>query len=365
MSERYADRLRRAAEAAERADFAAIVVPPSADLVYLTGYDPPPLERPTLLVVRPGADPALLVPLLEQPRAMEVPGGALLEMVAWPDGADPYAEAARLLPSAGRIGVGDQTWGVHLLGLQAAVAGASFEGAAPALGPLRAIKDPDELEALRNAGAAADETFRQILDVSFAGRSEREVAGDLATFLVENGHTRADFTIVASGPNGASPHHEPGDRVIEPGDAVVLDFGGPWDGYFSDTSRTVAVEDLPPGFDEVYGLVRRAQDAAVDAARPGSTAQDVDRAARAVLDDAGLGERFVHRTGHGIGLEVHEAPYIVEGNETPLSPGMTFSVEPGVYLPGRFGVRIEDIVAVTADGVERLNRSTHDRQIVS
>jgi Xaa-Pro aminopeptidase len=200
--------------------------------------------------------------------------------------------------------------------------------------------------------------------MGFLGRREEEVAADLAELLVANGHTRADFTIVASGPNAASPHHEPGGRTILPRDAVVLDFGGELAGYFSDTTRTVVVGEPPAGFAEVYGLVHEAQDAAVRAVRPGIAAQEVDRAARRIIDDAGYGERFFHRTGHGIGLEVHEPPYIIEGNETLLEPGMTFSVEPGIYLEGAFGVRIEDIVAVAADGAERLNRSTRDLQIV-
>ena len=191
------------------------------------------------------------------------------------------------------------------------------------------------------------------------------MAADLARLLVEHGHRRADFTIVASGPNGASPHHEPGGRTILPRDAVVLDFGGELGGYFSDTTRTVVVEDEPEGFREIYDTVREAQEAAVARVAPGVEIQEIDRAARAVIEGAGYGPRFLHRTGHGIGREVHEPPYAVEGDVTALAPGMTFSVEPGVYLEGRFGVRIEDIVAVTDHGVERLNRSSRDLQVVS
>jgi Xaa-Pro aminopeptidase len=261
--------------------------------------------------------------------------------------------------------VGDRLWAAHLLGLQRALPEASFSSAARVIAPLRTVKDAEELEALRRAGRAADETFRQILGVPFQGRSEEAVAGDLADLLVRNGHARAAFTIVASGPNGASPHHQPGGRTILHGDAVVMDFGGELAGYFSDTTRTIAAAEPPEGFDEVYELVREAQAAAVDAVRPGILARDVDRAARAVVEGAGYGDRFLHRTGHGIGLEVHEPPYLVEGDETELRPGMTFSVEPGIYLEDRFGVRIEDIVAVTEDGVERLNRSTRELQVVA
>ena len=229
---------------------------------------------------------------------------------------------------------------------------------------LRAVKDEDEIAALRRAGRAADETFRQICDATFLGRREEEIAADLAELLVRNGHARADFTIVASGANSASPHHEPSGRTMLPRDAVVLDFGGELAGYFSDTTRTVVVGEPPAGFDAVYSIVHDAQEAAFRAVAPGVAAQDVDRAARRVIEDAGYGERFIHRTGHGIGLEVHEPPYLVEGSEWVLRPGTTFSIEPGIYLEGSFGVRIEDIVVVTEDGAERLNRSTRELQVV-
>jgi D-alanyl-D-alanine dipeptidase len=344
--------------------FAGLLVPPSPDLAYLIGYEPMPLERPTLLVLRADREPVLLVPALEEPLAA-ASIRADVTIVPWRDGDDPYAAAAGLLPDGGRVAVGDRCWAVHLLGLQRAAPSVAFASASPVLGRLRAVKDDEELAALRRAGTAADGTFDAIREVGFAGRREHEVAADLAALLVRTGHARADFTIVASGPNGASPHHEPGDRTIRHGDAVVLDFGGEFDGYFSDTSRTVVVGEEPEGFREVYEVVREAQDAAVQAVAPGIEIQEVDRVARAVIDAAGYGERFLHRTGHGIGLEVHEPPYAVEGDRTPLEPGMTFSVEPGIYLEGRFGVRIEDIVAVTSDGVERFNRSSRDLQVVT
>jgi Xaa-Pro aminopeptidase len=359
-------RERLAAEAAEeRLD--AIVVTPSPDLVYLTGYGPMLLERATLLVIRPDGDALLVVPELERPLALESPLGQTLEsnrIIGWRDGEDPYEIVSRTLPQQGRVAVGDRMWASHVLALQRAAPGIAFEPASPIIGRLRAVKDPDELAALRRAGRGADETFRQICGARFLGRREEEVAGDLADLLLQHGHSRADFTIVASGPNAASPHHEPGGRTILPRDVVVMDFGGELGGYFSDTTRTVVVGEPPEGFLEVYRLVQEAQDAAVQTVRPGVAAQDVDRAARRIIDDGGYGERFFHRTGHGIGLEVHEPPYIIEGNRTVLTPGVTFSIEPGIYLEGKFGVRIEDIVAVTVDGVERLNRSTRELQTV-
>jgi Xaa-Pro aminopeptidase len=230
--------------------------------------------------------------------------------------------------------------------------------------PLRAVKDAEELAVLARAASAADAAFADIVLVPFAGRREADVAADLADALRRHGHRTADFTIVGSGPNGASPHHEAGERVIADGDAVVLDFGGHLDGYYSDITRTVFVGEPPQEFDRVHDVVRRAQQAAFEAVRPGVPAEEVDRAARDVIDDAGYGQWFIHRTGHGIGLELHEPPYIVAGNATKLGAGMTFSIEPGVYLPGRFGVRIEDIVAVGDDGAVRLNQARRDPQAV-
>jgi Xaa-Pro aminopeptidase len=360
----HEERIARARAEIERHELDALVVAPSPDLVYLTGYDPIPFERPTLLVLRPGADPVLLVPELERPLAAASSMGERLELVAWRDGSDPYGAAASILGESARIAVVDRLWASHLLGLQEALPGASFTAGSPLMGRLRAVKDTQELEALRRAGRAADETFRQIVELSFQGRSEEDVADDLANLLVRNGHLRAEFTIVASGPNSASPHHEPGGRTILPRDAVVMDFGGELGGYYSDTTRTVVVVEPPEGFEPAYEVVREAQAAAVDAVRPGIETQDLDRIARSTIEGAGYGDRFIHRTGHGIGLEVHEPPYLVEGDHTILAPGMTFSVEPGVYLEGRFGIRIEDIVVVTEDGVERLNRSTRDLRVV-
>ena len=365
MKDTHLGRIARAHAEIEAGGFDALVLSPSPDLKYLTGYDPIPFERPTLLVLRPGTDPVLLVPELERPLAAASPVGDRLELVAWRDGTDPYDVAASILGESARIAVTDRLWASHLLGLQGVLPGASFIAGSPLMGRLRAVKDTQELEALRRAGRAADETFRQILEMSFQGRSEEDVANDLATLLVQNGHVRAEFTIVASGPNAASPHHEPGGRTILPRDAVVMDFGGALGGYFSDTTRTVVVVEPPEGFEPAYDIVQEAQAAAVDAVRPGIETQQLDRIARAVIEGAGYGDRFIHRTGHGIGLEVHEPPYLVEGDRTVLERGMTFSVEPGVYLDGRFGIRIEDIVAVTEEGVERLNRSTRDLRVVA
>ncbi len=361
----YADRRDNAMASVGRARLDGLLVAPGPDLVYLTGHAPPPLERLTMLVMPAGRDPLLIVPALERPLAETAPGAPGLDIVDWRDARDdPYGLVADAL-GPGRYAITDHTWASHLLALQRTAPGRSFVATGDAVPLLRAVKDADEIQRLRAAGAAADAVFAEIVGLGFEGRAEREVASELARLLQEHGHQRAEFTVVGSGPNAASSHHEAGDRRIAAGDAVVMDFGGVMDRYCSDITRTVFVGEPSGEQREVYGVVRAAQQAAFEAVGPGVQAQDVDRAARGVIAEAGYGDRFVHRTGHGIGLEVHEPPYIVEGNETALEPGMTFSDEPGIYLEGRFGVRIEDQVVVTADGAERLNEATRDLTVVS
>ncbi|MFC9959765.1 aminopeptidase P family protein [Streptomyces nigra] len=361
----YQARMERAVRAAGDAGLAGLLVAPGPDMVWLTGYSPPAdTERLTLLVLTEDHGPVLVVPALEAADAAKATGAPVMTLRDWTDGQDPYAATAALLDDGGRFGISDNAWAMHLLVLQRTLPGTSYASLTDALPMLRAVKDKAELELLAAAGAAADAAFEEIRTVSFGGRRESEVAADLAELLRRFGHSQVDFTIVASGPNGADPHHEAGDRVIERGDMVVLDFGGLKDGYGSDTSRTVHVG--PPTDEErrVHDLVRAAQEAGYRAVRPGAACQDVDRAARAVIADAGYGEHFIHRTGHGIGVTTHEPPYMIEGEEQPLVPGMCFSVEPGVYLPGRFGVRIEDIVTVTEDGARRLNDTTREMVLV-
>ncbi|MGV9606738.1 M24 family metallopeptidase [Streptomyces sp. NPDC003631] len=363
-AEDYAARMRRAAEAADAAGLAGLLIAPGPDLVWLTGYRPVETERLTLLVLRAGQDPVLVVPTLEAPDAAEAAGAPALTLRDWTDGKDPYGAAAALLGDRGRYGISDNAWALHLLGLRERLPDVGHVALTRALPMLRAVKDAAELDRLAAAGTAADAAYEAILKVAFGGRREREVAEDLAGLLRRFGHAQVDFTIVASGPNGANPHHEAGERVIQRGDMVVLDFGGLKHGYGSDTSRTVHVGEPTDEERKVHDLVRAAQEAGFRAVGPGAACQDVDRAARAVIDDAGYGAYFIHRTGHGIGVTTHEPPYMIEGEGQPLVPGMCFSVEPGVYLPGRFGVRIEDIVAVTEDGGRRLNETSREMAIV-
>ena len=363
----YATRMDRAARAAAEAGLAGVLVAPGPDLGWLTGYRPTATtERLTLLVLAAGRPPTLLVPTLERPDAQAAPGAPALSMMDWTDGADPYRAAAALLTPDGRYGVSDSAWALHLLGLQRTLPGSSYVALTDSLPMLRAVKDAHELERLAAADAAADAAYGDIVGMPFAGRRETDVAADLADLLRRYGHSQVDFTVVGSGPNGANPHHEAGDRVIQPGDTVVLDFGGLKHGYGSDTTRTVHVGPSPSAeVRTVHEVVRRAQQAAFEAVRPGIACQDVDRVARQVIEAAGYGAYFIHRTGHGIGVTTHEPPYMVEGETRTLVPGMCFSIEPGIYLPDRFGVRIEDIVTVTDDGGRRLNNTDHALRVVA
>ncbi|MFD4629249.1 M24 family metallopeptidase [Streptomyces sp. NPDC058284] len=361
----YKARMERAAATAAEAGLAGLLVAPGPDLVWLTGYQPTATtERLTVLVLAAGQDPVLVVPTLEAPDAARAAGAPALTLRDWTDGKDPYAVTAPLLDVSGRFGVSDNGWAMHLLGFQNALPDTSYVSLTEGLPMLRAVKDAAELERLAAAGAAADATYEEIKKVRFAGRRETDVAADLADLLRQFGHSQVDFTVVGSGPNGANPHHEAGDRVIDHGDMVVLDFGGLLHGYGSDTSRTVHVGEPTAEEQRVHDVVREAQAAGCAAVRPGAACQDIDRAARAVITEFGYGERFIHRTGHGIGVTTHEPPYMIEGEEQPLVPGMCFSVEPGIYLPGRFGVRIEDIVTVTEEGGRRLNTTAREMAIV-
>jgi Xaa-Pro aminopeptidase len=337
----------------------AVLVGPGADLRYLVGYHALPLERLTLLIARADGEHALVVPRLERPRAEQAGAGQRVAIYDFGETDDPFALVARLLngvPPSATLAAGDRLWSMFLLGLQGALPEATWVRASRVTRELRMRKAPEEIDALRRAGQAIDRVHARIPGLLRAGRTEAEVGRDIANAILEEGHQEVNFVIVGSGPNGASPHHETGDRVLARGDAVVVDIGGTLDGYCSDCTRDYAVSESPPdGYAEAHAVLEAAQDAACRAVRPGVTAAAIDAVARDLLTEAGYGEAFVHRTGHGIGLEEHEEPYIVAGNNLVLEPGMAFSIEPGVYLQGRFGMRIEDIVVVTQDGGERLN----------
>jgi Xaa-Pro aminopeptidase len=353
----YRARLQAVQQAARSAGIDAVLVTPGPDLRYLTGYEAVPLERLTCLVLPSSGDPVMVVPNLEVLAATASPIGSLgLGLHSWGETDDPVRLVAGLLPGAATIALDDHMWAEKVLRLRAAMPDAHQVTAGPVIHPLRMRKDAAEIAALRMAGAAIDAVHAEVAGLLRPGRTEREVGRDIAERILAAGHVSVDFVIVASGPNGASPHHEVSDRVIEIGDPVVVDIGGSMpDGYCSDSTRTYAVGEPPAAYREWFEVLERAQRASCDAIAPGVTCEAIDEAGRSVLRDAGLGDLFIHRTGHGIGLETHEEPYIVSGNALRLEPGMAFSVEPGFYETGRYGARIEDIVICTDDGFESVN----------
>lgn len=358
----------RAAMAAEGVDVLLLSVGP--DLPWLTGYEAMPLERLTMLVVPRDGDATLVVPRLEAPRVVERPD--VFTVHPWDETDDPIGAVTALSGGAGTVAIGDRTWARFLVDLQAAAAGSpTWRKASEVTGPLRARKDPSEITALRDAAAAADRVADQLHDgqIPLLGRTEADVSADIGRRLLDEGHQRVNFAIVATGPNAASPHHEAGPTVIEPGQVVLCDFGGTWPtdsgaGYCSDITRCVALGPPPPEVTEAYAVLQGAQAASVAAATVGTACEGVDAAARSPITTAGYGERFIHRTGHGIGVEEHEDPYIVAGNATPLAAGHAFSVEPGIYTPGAWGLRLEDIVVATDAGPLALNRADHDLVII-
>ena len=330
-----------------------------SDLPYLTGYTAMPLERLTMLVVPSDGEATLVVPKLEAPRVE--PGR--FQIHPWSETEDPIAIVTRLAGRPAVAAIGDQTWSVFLVELLSRMTDTTFVPASEVMSELRIIKSADEIASLRAAAEAVDRVLTRIPEeIALAGSTERQVARRITEMVIEEGHQSAEFWIVASGPNAASPHHEPGERVVDRGDSVILDFGGKLDGYCSDVSRTFSVGPPSPKLREVHAVVLEAQAAGRAAARPGEPCEVVDAAARSVIEDAGYAEYFIHRTGHGIGMDAHEHPYLVAGNDRLLEPGMAFSIEPGIYLPGELGVRIEDICVATDGVVDTLNQA--DRSLV-
>lgn len=350
----------------QAAEVNALLITPGPTLRYLTGYDAIPLERLTCLVIPATGVFSLIVPNLEIAAAKASPVGDLdVAIHGWGETDDPFAVISSMLPGQGVVGLDDQMTAAKVLALRDAMPTVEQVLAGPVLRELRLIKSRDEITALRRAAEAIDRVHGRMGEWLMAGRTEREVGDDIAEAILDEGHERVDFVIVGSGPNGASPHHEVSDRRIERGDPVVVDIGGTMpSGYCSDSTRTYCIDHAPDDFREYYTVLRRAQQAATDHVRPNVAAQSVDAQARSIIEEAGFGVYFIHRTGHGIGLETHEEPYIVRGNDEPLRPGMVFSVEPGIYLPDRHGARIEDIVVVTEDGVESLNQTPRDLTII-
>ena len=369
--ETFTARLARTRDATRVAGLDALLITPSPDLRYLLGVAGASHERLTCLVLPADGDPVLVVPALERPGLDGTPVLELgLEIAEWTDGQDPYALVAAVLRRSRslvtRAGVGDAMPAAHVLALRDALPACQQKLASTVLAQLRMRKDSAEIAALTVAGEAIDRVHARMGEWLRVGRTEAQVGADVAAAIVEEGHTSAAFVIVGSGPNGASPHHDVSARVLAPGDVVVVDIGGPTpEGYFSDCTRTYSLGDpADTDADLAYAVLQSAQNAAVAAVAPGVTAEEVDAAARVPITEAGLGQQFIHRTGHGIGLDVHEQPYIVAGNDLVLEPGMAFSIEPGIYFRGHWGARIEDIVVVTESGVTRLNQRPRDLAVL-
>lgn len=359
------ERLAQVADAVRAAGLDVLLLTPGPDLRYVTGYDAKQLERLTCLAVPAEGDPFLLVPQLELKAAQASPAGALsLEIRTWAETEQPFGMIGGAVGDPREIALSDRMWALHVLQFSSAFPRARQRLASTVLSPLRMRKSAAEIAALKAAGEAIDRVHANVPRWLKPGLTERQVGAKIAEAILAEGHVQVDFVIVGSGPNAASPHHEVSDRVIRAGDVVVVDIGGTMpSGYCSDCTRTYAMGHAPGDFTKYYKVLYDAQEAATRGVRPGVTAESVDQAARKIISDAGYGEWFIHRTGHGIGLESHEDPYIVEGNKIPLDPGMAFSIEPGIY-PGPHGARIEDIVVCTEDGFQRMNNAPRDLVIV-
>jgi len=359
----HAARLDRVRAAMAEQGVEVLLVSVGADLPWLVGYEAMPLERLTMLVLPVDGDATLVVPRLEAPRVVERP---VFGLRPWGESEDPLDLVAELVGPARTAGIGDRTWAQFVLGLQQRLPGVELRRASEVTGPLRAVKDASEVDALARAAAAVDRIAADLQAgaIPLVGRTEAEVSADLGRRILAEGHHRVNFAIVAAGEDAASPHHEAGERVIRPGEVVLCDFGGTMltdtgAGYCSDITRCVYTGEPPAEFRELYAVLHAAQAAGVAAGTVGRSAAEVDAAARTVIEASGRGEQFFHRTGHGIGVEEHEEPYIVAGNDTALVAGNAFSVEPGIYVEGRWGARLEDIVVATDEGPRALNVVDH------
>lgn len=353
----YSKRLARTQEVLQDRGIDYLLLGPSADLTYLTGIEAHVSERMNLLVLPAEGAPTMVAPALEAPLIQD--GSGQVSLKTWGDADNPADLASEIIGDPENIAVGNKLWSAFLLRLQDRIQSAWQEGDA-ILRDLRMIKDSEEIAALDEAGRLTDEAWLLFVKSgSISGMTELQALKKLVEISEEAGLTNP-AGIVGSGPNSASPHHGGNERVIEEGDAMVFDWGGTIDGYYSDMTRSAHVGMPSEEYRKVYATVDDANQATFDVVKPGVELQELDRAARKLITDAGYGEYFVHRVGHGLGLEVHEEPYLVEGNDMLMQEGMVFSDEPGIYIPERFGVRIEDAVVCEANGGRRLNTSTHE-----
>ena len=362
----YAQRLHAAQKAAAEKGIDLLLIGTGPDFAYLTGSWVSSHERLTVLVVPQRGTAWIAAPNTDITDIKAAPVGELdVELRGWNDGENPYELALRGAGDGlGKVALGQSLTADHVLRFQELLPHASYELATYALAELFTRKDEAEIAELRKAGHAIDAVHAQVPQLLQAGRTEAEVAHELEKLILQE-HSVIDFVIVGSGPNGANPHHSFSDRVLAEGEPVVVDIGGTLpSGYHSDCTRTYVVggdiSKAPRDFQDAYAVLADAQGAARAAAHPGSTAADIDAITRQAISAAGWGDYFVHRTGHGIGLSTHEEPFIMEGNDLALEEGMAFSIEPGIYLEGKWGMRLEDIVVLTNDGYESLNQAPRD-----
>ncbi|MDK8680498.1 M24 family metallopeptidase [Corynebacterium accolens] len=356
----YSRRLAAAQEAAAQQGIDLLLIGTGPDFAYLTGSWVSSHERLTVLAVPQSGTPWIVSPNTDITDIKSAPVGKLdVELRGWNDGDNPYELALEGAASIKKVALGQSLTADHILQFQGLVSDADYVLATYALAELFTRKDEAEIAELRKAGQAIDAVHAKVPELLQPGRTEAEVAHELEKLILEE-HSIIDFVIVGSGPNGANPHHSFSDRKLAAGEPVVVDLGGTLpSGYHSDCTRTYVVggdlSQAPQDFQDAYAVLYDAQAAARAAAKPGSTAEEIDGVARKAIADAGWGDKFVHRTGHGIGLSTHEEPFIMEGNDLALEEGMAFSIEPGIYLEGQWGMRLEDIVVLTKDGYESLN----------
>jgi Xaa-Pro aminopeptidase len=358
----YVDRMARARAHMDAKGIDLLLLSLGLDLPYITGYNAMPLERLTMLVVPRDGEARLVVPRMEAARVTPQPG--VFEIHPWGESENPVEIVAALAKQAGRadtVAVGDQMWARFLVELLPLLPAAHYSRA-DVVTSMRMTKDAGEIAALRAAGAAVDRIAAQLQagEIPLVGRTEAEVSADLSERIVAEGHQVTNFAIVAAGSNAASPHHSAGERVIAEDEILLCDFGGTMNGYCSDITRCVYLGTPPPEIADAYAVLHEAQRAAAVAGTVGTPCEEVDRIARRIITDAGFGEYFFHRTGHGIGLDAHEDPYIVEGNSLPLAAGHAYSVEPGIYVEGKWGMRLEDIIVATDDGPVPMNLANHE-----
>jgi len=359
----FAERLERARQAMRAQGVDVALLSLGLDMPYLTGYNAMPLERLTMLVLPANGDAVMVIPRLEAPRVQPMPN--VFSLHPWNETDDPVAITAELVrsaaPSSRVVAVGDQMWARFLVDLMPLLPNTQYRRSVDVIGSLRMRKDSAEIEALRAAGSAVDKIAAELQAgrIALVGRTEAQVSADLSARIIAQGHDVVNFAIVAAGENAASPHHHPGSRVIQPNEIVLCDFGGTMNGYCSDITRCVYTGEPSSEVAEAYAVLFEAEAAAVRAATVGTPCEEVDAVARRVITAAGFGEYFIHRTGHGIGLDAHEDPYIVSGNSLALEAGHAFSIEPGIYMPGKWGMRLEDIVVATIDGPDSMNHADH------